>query len=195
MEMIRLRYGNTNTFFLPGKKGGLLIDTDYAGTLPSFFRAIKAEGIAVRDIRWVLATHYHPDHIGLVGALQKLGVKLLIIDKQLDNVHFADSIFARDQRLHYETIDEQQAAVIRCEESREFLRDIGISGEIVPTPSHSEDSISIILDHGDCMVGDLEPFAYLAAYEDNPGLQRDWERIMRFHPKRIFYAHANETEL
>ena len=195
MEMIKLRYGNTNTFFLPGKKGGLLIDTDYAGTLPSFFRAIKAEGIAIRDISWVLATHYHPDHIGLIGELQKLGVKLLVIDKQLDKVHFADAIFSRDQRLHYETIDEQQAAVIRCEESRGFLRDIGIRGEIVPTPSHSEDSISIILDHGDCIVGDLEPFAYLAAYGDNPGLQRDWERIMRFHPKRIFYAHANQTEL
>ena len=39
--MIRLKYGNTNTFYVPGKSGGLLIDTDYAGTLQAFFRALK----------------------------------------------------------------------------------------------------------------------------------------------------------
>ena len=39
--MIRLRYGNTNTYLLTGSGGSLLIDTDYAGTLPAFFREIK----------------------------------------------------------------------------------------------------------------------------------------------------------
>ena len=36
----KLKYGNTNTFLIRGTSGNLLIDTDY-----------------------VLATHYHPDHI------------------------------------------------------------------------------------------------------------------------------------
>ena len=57
--MKKLRYGNTNTFFLEGSNGGLLIDTDYAGTLSAFFRAIKAAGITVREISYVMATHYH----------------------------------------------------------------------------------------------------------------------------------------
>lgn len=51
--MKKLRYGNTNTFYLEGSSGGLLIDTDYAGTMPAFFRAIKAAGITVRDIMYV----------------------------------------------------------------------------------------------------------------------------------------------
>ncbi len=32
----KLKYGNTNTFFIHGISGNLLIDTDYAGTLPAF---------------------------------------------------------------------------------------------------------------------------------------------------------------
>ncbi|MCI8376865.1 MAG: hypothetical protein HFI29_15780 [Lachnospiraceae bacterium] len=36
-----------------------------------------------------MATHYHPDHIGLVSELQKMGIKLLRIDTQCDYVHFA----------------------------------------------------------------------------------------------------------
>ena len=190
--MIKLRYGNTNTFYIAGAKGGLLIDTDYAGTLPQFFKAIKTACIDISDITYMLATHYHPDHIGIVSELQKLGVTLLIVDVQHSSVHFADDIFFRDKRLNYKPIDENVAKVISCAESRSFLCSIGISGEIIYTPSHSEDSVSIILDDGNCIVGDLEPVEYLAAYDHNPRLKSDWEQIMSYHPKRILYAHANE---
>ncbi len=42
-----LRYGNTNTFFIRGTNGNLLIDTDYAGTLSSFYKDIKEHNIQV----------------------------------------------------------------------------------------------------------------------------------------------------
>ena len=191
----KLRYGNTNTFYISGDHGGLLIDTDYAGTLPQFFKAIKAAGIPMGDISYLLATHYHPDHIGLAGELQSYGVRIIIVDVQFSAVHFSDRIFAKDQGLRYTPIDETQATVIRCAESREFLRGIGIKGEIIHTPSHSEDSISVILDDGTCIVGDLEPQEYLGAYDHNPKLESDWKQIMCHHPKRILYAHVNEREL
>ena len=28
---------------------------------------------------------------------------------------------------------------------------------------------------------------------ENPKLESDWERILSFHPKRFFYAHAPEV--
>jgi flavorubredoxin len=65
--MIRIKYGNTNTFFIQGKNGGLLFDTDYAGTLPAFYKAVRQNNIAVKDIRYVIASHYHPDHMGLIS--------------------------------------------------------------------------------------------------------------------------------
>ena len=193
--MIRLKYGNTNTFYVPGKSGGLLIDTDYAGTLQAFFRALKTNHLELNNISYVLPTHCHPDHVGLIGELQKLGVKSLLVDIQLATVHFPDEIFGRDKHLRYAPINEKQATIISCDESREFLRSIGIEGEIISTPSHSEDSVSVILDCGDCFAGDLEPYEYLDGYEDNPQLQKDWSLIMSRKPKRIFYAHANEIIL
>ena len=193
--MIRLKYGNTNTFYVPGTNGGLLIDTDYAGTLPAFFRALKTNHLELGDISYVLPTHCHPDHVGLIGELQKFGVKLLLIDSQLGRVRFADDIFARDSRLRYVPIDEKQARIISCDESRTLLRSIGIDGEIIQTPSHSEDSVSVILDCGDCFVGDLEPYEYLEGYVDYPQLQKDWNLILSKDPRRILYAHANEKTL
>ena len=160
--------------------------------MSAFYRTIKNHDIKISDITYVLATHYHPDHIGLVSELMKQGVKLLLVDTQKPHVHFADEIFARDKRLNYKPIKEDNAVLIECKESRQFLDDLGIKGEIISTPSHSEDSISLILDSGISFVGDLEPVEYLEAYEENVKLKRDWEAVLRFNPQIIYYAHANE---
>ena len=189
---IRLRYGNTNTFLVPCSSGYLLVDTDYAGTLPGFYKALKAAGVQMKDIARVLTTHYHPDHMGLIPELMKQGIKLLLIDTQINDVHCSDSIFARDKSLRFIPIDESRAEVVSCRESRAFLAGIGIAGEIISTPSHSRDSVSLVLDDGDCLVGDLEPMEYLFANNDNPALKADWDAVLNFCPKRILYSHANE---
>jgi glyoxylase-like metal-dependent hydrolase (beta-lactamase superfamily II) len=188
-----LRYGNTNTFLIRGSRGSLLVDTDYAGTLPRFYKAIKAAGIGLRDVDYVLPTHCHPDHMGLVGELMGQGVKLLLVDVQLPHVHFSDGIFARDG-LAYTPIDEGAATVISCADSRAFLEGLGIAGEICGTPSHSEDSVALFLDEGSCFVGDLEPLEYLAAYEENPRLEADWELVLAHEPKTVYYAHNPPTK-
>ena len=188
----RLRYGNTNTFLIRGSRGSLLVDTDYAGTLPLFYKAIKAAGIAVRDIDYVLATHYHPDHMGLVSELMAQGVKLLLVDVQQNDVHYSDRIFERD-KIPYVPIAETQATVISCADSRAFLRHLGIDGEICRTPGHSADSVSLFLDEGVCFVGDLEPIDYLAGYEENLQLEADWELVLAHEPVTVYYAHSPAT--
>lgn len=191
----KLKYGNTNTFFIHGTSGNLLIDTDFAGTLPAFYRAIKEHNIKISDISYVLATHYHPDHVGLISELMKQGVKLLVIDTQSSHIHFADDIFKRDKRLEYQPINIDASIIISVKDSREFLEKLGIEGEVISVPSHSRDSIALILDNGICFVGDLEPIEYLDAYDDNAVLKNDWALVMSYNPKTIFYAHANEKIL
>ncbi len=50
--LTKIRYGNTNTVLLQGDKGSILIDTDYAGTMPAFYKTIKGLGIKVSDITY-----------------------------------------------------------------------------------------------------------------------------------------------
>lgn len=187
----KLKYGNTNTFLLHGSRGSLLIDTNFAGTLPLFFRELGKNNLKISDISYVLATHYHPDHMGLVSELTELGVKLLLTDTQYEYVHFSDEIF-RKAKIEFTPVNESKAVVISCPKSRVFLQTLGIDGEIISTPSHSSDSISLILDSGECFVGDLEPMEFLEAYEENIPLKNDWELIKSYDPKTVYYGHANE---
>lgn len=187
----KLKYGNTNTFLLHGERGSLLIDTDYAGTLPAFYRAIKERGISLGQITYVLATHYHPDHMGLISSLMGQGVQLVLMENQREAVHFSDAIFVKDG-LAYEPIAEEKALLLPFAKSRAFLQSLGIRGQMLPTCSHSADGVACVLDEGPCFVGDVEPWAYLAAYGDNEALRQDWQRIFRHNPQRICFAHAPE---
>lgn len=193
--MIHLKYGNTNTFFVQGTKDNILVDTDWAGTMPQFYREIKRHPIKIDDIAYVMATHYHPDHMGLIGELMGRGIKLLLLDVQKPFAHYSDAIFARNKRLEYLPICEEKAIHISCYESRSFLRSLGIGGEMISTPSHSEDSISLLLDDGDCIVGDLEPIGNLEGYGENEMLRRDWEKIMKHQPKIIYFGHCNAMKI
>ncbi len=189
----KLKYGNTNTFFLRAREG-VLIDTDMFGTLPAFYKEIKRHNISIGDIGYVIATHYHPDHMGLISELMGLGIKLLLAEHQKAFVHFSDSIIRRSYP-EYIPINENKAVVFSCKDSRKLLSEFGIQGEVIPTRSHSEDGIALILDNGDCFVGDLEPREYIAAYSDNQLLEDDWKRIMSHSPKHIYYAHANDKSI
>ena len=62
---IKLKYGNTNTFFIRGMSGNLLVDTDYAGTLPAFYRAIKDCKIKISDITYIADSDFesHVSHL------------------------------------------------------------------------------------------------------------------------------------
>lgn len=188
----RLKYGNTNTFLLKGDRGSILIDTDYAGSLTLFYKAIKEKDVKVENITYVLPTHYHPDHMGIVSELMEQGVQLILMESQREYVHFSDKIFEKEFGSRYRTIDEYKAVPLSFADSRVFLKRLGLNGEVIPTPSHSPDSISIILNDGNCFVGDLEPFSFIEAYDENEALKLDWDRIMSYNPKVIHYAHANE---
>jgi len=192
----KLKYGNTNTYFIRGAKGSIMLDTDYAGTLQMFYKEIKKNGISLKDITYIIATHYHPDHMGLVGELVSMGVKFLVMDIQVQNLHFSDEIFSRDKTLRFlPSVPENKAEVIACKDSRAFLAELGIDGEIISTPSHSEDSITLVLDSGDCFVGDLEPMEYIDGYEKNSALKSDWEKVMSFSPRAIHYGHSPKKVL
>ena len=49
--------------------------------------------------------------------------------------------------------------------------------------------ISLILNSGECFVGDLEPIEYLAAYDQNDRLNYDWELslVAGIHPTTVSF--------
>lgn len=189
-----LHYDNTNTYIISGEKGLLMFDTGWAGTFTMMCKALGEQGIKLQDIKYLLISHFHPDHMGLAGELAAQGVTVVVMESQKAFVHASDHIFERDQRFDYQPVDDKKTRLVTFEESRDFLQELGIGGSIIPTPGHSDDSISLMLDSGDFFVGDLYPLYELEAHEE-PEVQESWKRILAMKPKRIFYGHAKTAVL
>ncbi len=189
-----LHYDNTNTYLISGEKGSILFDTGWAGTLQRFYHELGAKGLRLSDIHYLLISHYHPDHMGIAQEIANQGVKLLVMESQVEHIHDADKVFGKDKRSTFVPIYDKDVTMLTFAESREFLLKLGILGCIIPTPGHSEDSVSLILDREAAFVGDLYPLYELELHEE-PGVKESWERIMSFRPKMVYYGHARTAVL
>jgi glyoxylase-like metal-dependent hydrolase (beta-lactamase superfamily II) len=64
--------GPVNTFLLDSPDGCALIDTGVSGSAVAILRALHELGKQPRDVRHIIVTHAHPDHIGSLAALKKI---------------------------------------------------------------------------------------------------------------------------
>ena len=184
-----LKYGNTNCYYIEGKNGTVLLDTDWAGTLQLFYSKIKE--LNIKSIDYLLITHYHPDHMGIAqDIVENMNAKLLVVDVQQDYIHSSDKIFENDKNIRFKPII-TKPIIISCEQSRKFLNELGIDGEIIYTPGHSDDSISLILDKGIAFVGDLYDLNSAAAFNDEK-ITDSWERILSHNISKICYGHHEQ---
>lgn len=63
--------GSVNVFLLESEDGLVLIDTGTPGSDEQLLLAVKALGKQPGDIRHILVTHWHPDHMGGLAALKR----------------------------------------------------------------------------------------------------------------------------
>lgn len=188
-----LRYSGTNTYVIEGEKGILLFDTGWAGTFSAFCRAMGELRIPVQKISCILISHFHPDHMGIAQEIAKEGAVVLLPDVQKDYVHAADGIFEKDG-TPFVPIAENAARSFPLAESRSVLSEIGIAGQILATPGHSDDSISLVLDSGEIFVGDLNPLYELELHKGTP-IEESWKALLSEKPKTVYYGHARKCEL
>lgn len=183
--IVNVGYRSTNYWVVSAGTSRLLVDIGWPGTMGAMKANLKRMGVPLAEIRYALATHYHIDHAGLAEEFKREGVPLLVLQVQLAAIPSMRAFTkARDHYLEI-TMD---GNVVSCQESRELLHQkIGLCGEILPTPGHSRDSVSLLLDDGSVFTGDLPPEVYAW---DNPVALASW-RLLRERGARLVYpAHG-----
>ena len=187
MNIVNVGYASTNYYLLEPDRIGLLIDVGWPGTLPRLLNMLKRKGVAFQKVKYLLVTHYHPDHAGLAQEMKEQGVRLIVLDSQTAFIPILGRYMK--PRDHYREISLEGNVNLRADESRSFLRSIGVEGEIIYTPGHSDDSVTLILDEGIAFTGDLpNPIAM----PGEPGSQTalSWAKIRTYAVKTIYPAHG-----
>ena len=187
LTIVNVGYRSTNYWVVSAARSRLLVDLGYPGTMGAMRAGLKRMGVPLKEIRYGLATHYHIDHAGLAQELKLVGVPLLVLETQVAAIPLMQQ-WTKPQD-HYRAITLHDNVIISFAESRSPLARIGIAGEIVPTPGHSDDSVSLLLDEGAAFTGDLTPLP-LAGEDDADRVAASWRRLREHGATRIYPGHG-----
>ena len=181
---LTLTVNSTHYFLVDCQGGKLLVDAGW--DLARFTSRLKAYKIPFSAIRYVMFTHHHPDHASLVQNVKQLsGAKLIIHARQIP--FLADLGRYYEKKGGYEPIRVEKADLISPD--RAALASVGIQGEIVETPGHSDDSVSLVLDSGAAFIGDL-PWPEYAAPENASAVLESWGKLVSRGAKVFYHSHT-----
>ena len=186
MNIINVGYDSTNYYLIEFKGGKLLVDCGWPGTLQKLMGVLKRKGIPFKEIKYLLVTHFHPDHAGLVQELKNQGITFLLLDCQVDFIAQLTELF-KTKKYPYVEIKQSDSHILKIEYSRKFLASLGLDGEILHTPGHSDDSVTLILDEGYAFTGDLHP-SFMNI--DHDVTRASWDKIRQHKITRIFPGHG-----
>ena len=187
VTVVNVGYRSTNYWVVSAGTSRLLVDLGWPGTMGQMRASLNRMDVPLKEIRYGLATHYHIDHAGLAEELKQAGVPLLVIDVQVDSIPLMKN--HTKPRDNYVDIAMFTNVTISCDESRSLLEGIGIPGEILHTPGHSDDSVSLLLDDGSVFTDDLTHPAF-AVEEDAETVAASWRLLRERGASRVYRAHG-----
>lgn len=151
------------------------------------------QGIKAEDIAYFFVSHFHMDHCGISERLKDNGVTLLLHKVQANGLKSINHFFENNPNKHFRPITQENSSIITSEQSIALLGSLGLSGEIVPTPGHSDDSISLILNNI-AFIGDLPQYDLVEAYFD-PTITESWKRLMDRGVSYVYPAHGTQYSI
>jgi endoribonuclease LACTB2 len=187
LTIVDVGYRSTHYWVVSAGRSRLLVDLGWPGTMGQMQASLQRMDVPLDEIRYGLATHYHIDHAGLAQELKLAGVPLLVLDVQVDAI--PQMVQWTKPRDNYVDITLHDNVVITFDQSRGLLHEIGIEGQIVHTPAHSPDSVSLVLDGGAAFTGDLPPEG-LATGEDLVRLKADYDLLRALGVTTLYPAHG-----
>ena len=177
-----------------------------------FRRGLERAAIRPEDVKLIVLTHGHWDHIGSAGELKAItGATLALHQREVSWLEQSltplppgvtpwGRVFVKILGLFMPLIKVPATKVgMPLGDDDVSLADYGIPGRIVYTPGHSSGSVSVLLDGGEAFVGDLamnkfplrlSPGLPILA-EDPAAVIRSWKSLLERGVSTIYPAHGN----
>lgn len=185
--IVNVGYRSTNYWVVSAGTSRLLVDLGWPGMVDALRHALSRADVPLGELRHGFATHYHMDHAGAAEDLKRLGMTLVVFEPQLPAIAAMKAHLKPQDR--YTEITSARNLVLPCADSRPWLHSLGIAGEVVPTPGHSDDHVSLVLDDGACFTGDLTRPEMVGA-EDPAVIAASWQRLRDLGATTVYPGHG-----
>jgi glyoxylase-like metal-dependent hydrolase (beta-lactamase superfamily II) len=153
--------------FLVQDEGLILIDTGTPGQHDRILKHVKKLELDPHDIELIIITHGHGDHFGSAQKIKEVtGAKLALHKEEADIIKNGKKVFpsglnnwgrflAFVWRPMFSLINYKGVEPDILVEDEFQLAAFGIKGRVIHTPGHTAGSVSVLLNGGEAIVGDL----------------------------------------
>ena len=193
-------------------KGTIMIDGGAPKKLKEFTKAIEEISIKPEDIKLMIMTHGHWDHIGSAKEIKEFtGDKIAMHEQEKEwlekglkplppGVTLWGSIFKGIMAMFMPLVKIPTTDVdLVLGDEGLSLDEYGIPGKVIYTPGHSPGSVSVLLDTGDAFVGDMAMNKFPLRFgpgmpifaEDLQKLKESWKLLLDRGAKTIYPAHGD----
>ena len=185
--IVNVGYRSTNFWVISVGTSRLLVDLGWPGTMATLQANLQRMGVPQREILYGLATHYHIDHAGLAQELKNAGMQLLVAEVQAEWIPRMKQHIKPTDR--YTDITLHDNRVFALADSRDMLAEIGLSGHVVHTPGHSDDSVSLVLDDGSAFTGDLT-HPMMMTDDERAVTSASWQQLRECGATTVYAGHG-----
>ena len=192
-------------------EGVIAIDAGAPNKGRKFAKGLEKAGIKPDDVKLVLITHGHWDHIGSAGEIRELtGAAIAMhecdahwLEKSLKplspGITLWGRIFTGVMKRFMPLINIPGTDVdLRLGDEDFPLYEYGIPGSVIHTPGHTHGSLSVLLDSGEVFVGDLAINRFPLRFKpglpifavDEEKVKESWKRLLRLGAQTVYPAHG-----
>lgn len=207
-RVIPIRLGSSYCYYLDLFNGGILIDAGNHNKHHHLQSVLLAHEHDIRDIRYIILTHTHHDHVGSLADIKKIADAKVF-------VHKAEAAFLKKGRtplpkgtLFWTKMMVRIGTLARVGSYPVVEPDFEITDElrlgefdidlkIISTPGHTAGSMSVILNDDIAFVGDTmfnirHETVYPPFANNQAELLSSWNRLLAT-PCRLFYPGHGRT--
>ncbi len=207
-SIVPIRLSLSNAYLVRGERA-ILVDTGSAKDGERILATLRRQGVPDRKLALIVHTHGHGDHCGSTRQLQE-------VTSAPTAVHQGDAEMLTSGQNRATIARNLTARLLPWLVDASFppvrpdiifqgelnLQPFGIAGRIVPTPGHTAGSISVVLDSGEAIVGDLLMGGYLGGilgagrpnypyFADDPGqLLASVKELLALGVRRLYVGHG-----
>ncbi len=203
-KIIPIPTNTANSYFLVDERL-VLVDSGSPGNEKRILETLERHQLQLKDLSLILLTHGHWDHLGSAEAIRA-------VSKAPIALHHADLELAKAGRAKLKPYGFGTALLEPYFSSKRFnpltpnvilrgsetLEAYGVNARLLETPGHTNGSVSVLLESGDAIIGDVLRGDFVLEnspnwhffYDDLKMVRSSIKKLLNSKPERLFVGHG-----